>query len=88
VRAEAAIEPHGGPILGYDLQRLANPPELVVPAGCELGLSEVRPGDESFGTATAIARVCRTDAGPGPGRERGRDRIPVPGEIVSDSGVL
>jgi CHAT domain-containing protein len=64
----SSLELAGGPILGYDLQRLAAPPELVVLAGCELGLSEVRPGDESFGmasallvagTATVIASVCR-----------------------------
>ncbi|MEV6846312.1 CHAT domain-containing protein [Actinoplanes sp. NPDC051411] len=64
----SSLELHGGPVLGYDLQRLEEPPELVVLAGCELGLSEVRPGDESFGmasallaagTATVIASVCR-----------------------------
>jgi tetratricopeptide (TPR) repeat protein len=64
----SSLELHGGPVLGYDLQRLEKPPELVVLAGCELGLSEVRPGDESFGmasallaagTATVIASVCR-----------------------------
>jgi hypothetical protein len=64
----SSLELAGGPILGYDLQRLAEPPQLVVLAGCELGLSEVRPGDESFGmasallaagTTTVIASVCR-----------------------------
>jgi CHAT domain-containing protein/tetratricopeptide (TPR) repeat protein len=50
----SSLELHGGPVLGYDLQRLEEPPELVVLAGCELGLSEVRPGDESFGMASAL----------------------------------
>ncbi|MCO8269525.1 CHAT domain-containing protein [Actinoplanes sp. TRM 88003] len=58
----------GGPLLGYDLQRLTRPPGLVVLSSCELGLSEVRPGDETFGlasallaagTATVVASVAR-----------------------------
>ncbi|WP_127501008.1 CHAT domain-containing protein [Actinoplanes solisilvae] len=58
----------GGPVLGYDLQRLERPPALVVLSSCELGLTEVRPGDETFGmasallaagTATVVASVAR-----------------------------
>ncbi|MBU2669163.1 CHAT domain-containing protein [Actinoplanes bogorensis] len=62
------LELAGGSVLGYDLQRLARPPRLVVLSSCELGLSEVRPGDETFGmasallasgTATVVASVAR-----------------------------
>ena len=44
----------GGPVLGYDLQRLGRPPATVVLSSCELGLTECRPGDESFGMASAL----------------------------------
>ncbi|MBM2616271.1 CHAT domain-containing protein [Actinoplanes sp. LDG1-06] len=64
----SALELAGGPVLGYDLQRLGRAPGLVVLSSCELGLSEVRPGDETFGmasallaagTATVVASVAR-----------------------------
>jgi CHAT domain-containing protein len=64
----SSLDLAGGPILGYDRQRLVRPPRLVVPAGCELALRVVRPGDESFGmasgllatgTATVVASVSR-----------------------------
>jgi len=64
----SALDLHGGPLLGYDLPRLGRPPGVVVLASCELGLTEVRPGDESFGmasallaagTSTVIASACR-----------------------------
>jgi CHAT domain len=50
----SALELATGPVLGYDLQRLAMPPAMVVLSCCELGLSDVRPGDESFGMASAL----------------------------------
>jgi hypothetical protein len=50
----SALDLHGGPLLGYDLSRLTRPPGVVVLASCELGLTEVRPGDESFGMASAL----------------------------------
>ena len=50
----STLELHGGPLLGYDLQRLVEPPGMVVLSSCELGLGDVRPGDESFGLATAL----------------------------------
>ena len=50
----SALDLHGGPLLGYDLPRLERPPGVVVLASCELGLTEVRPGDESFGMASAL----------------------------------
>ncbi len=64
----SALDLAGGPVLGYDLQRLRRPPGLVVLSSCELGLIEVRPGDETFGmasallaagTATVVASVAR-----------------------------
>ncbi|MCY1145080.1 CHAT domain-containing protein [Actinoplanes sp. Pm04-4] len=68
----SALDLHGGPLLGYDLQRLQSPPPLVVLSSCELGLTEVRPGDETFGlasallaagTATVVASVARVADG-------------------------
>jgi CHAT domain-containing protein len=62
------LELSGGSIFGYDLQRLTRPPALVMLSSCELGLNDVRPGDESIGmasallaagTATVIASVSR-----------------------------
>ncbi|MET0418828.1 MAG: CHAT domain-containing protein, partial [Actinoplanes sp.] len=50
----SALDLAGGPVLGYDLQRLARPPVTVVLSSCEVGLSEVRPGDETFGMASAL----------------------------------
>jgi CHAT domain-containing protein len=44
----------GGPLLGYDLQRVARTPPMVVLSSCDLGLTDVRPGDETFGMATAL----------------------------------
>ncbi|MEU4242898.1 CHAT domain-containing tetratricopeptide repeat protein [Actinoplanes sp. NPDC026619] len=64
----SALDLAGGPLLGYDLPRLAHAPGVVVLASCELGLTEVRPGDETFGmasallaagTATVVASVAR-----------------------------
>jgi tetratricopeptide (TPR) repeat protein len=50
----SALDLAGGPVLGYDLQRLGRPPAMVVLSSCELGLTEVRPGDETFGMASAL----------------------------------
>ena len=44
----------GGPLLGYDLQRLARAPLMTVLSSCDLGLTDVRPGDETFGVVTAL----------------------------------
>jgi tetratricopeptide (TPR) repeat protein len=60
----------GGPLFGYDLQRLAQVPHMVVLSSCDLGLTDVRPGDETFGivtallnagAATVVASVARVD---------------------------
>jgi hypothetical protein len=50
----STLELVGGPVLGYDLHRLRRPPAMVVLSCCELGLTDVRPGDESFGMASAL----------------------------------
>jgi CHAT domain-containing protein len=57
-----------GPLMGYELRQLAAPPAMIVLSSCEVGLHDVRPGDEMLGMATAmlgagsstvIASVCR-----------------------------
>jgi tetratricopeptide (TPR) repeat protein len=50
----STLELAGGPVMGYDLQRLARAPAMVVLSSCELGLTDVRPGDETVGMATAL----------------------------------
>lgn len=57
-----------GPLMAYDLQQLARPPQLAVLSACDVGRSVVRPGDELLGftaallylgTATVVAGVSR-----------------------------
>jgi CHAT domain-containing protein len=64
----SGLELEGGPLMGYDLQSLARSPAMVVLSSCDLGLHDVRPGDETLGmvtcllragTGTVIASVCR-----------------------------
>ncbi len=50
----STLELAGGPLLGYDLQRAAQAPVMVVLSSCDLGLTDVRPGDETFGMVTAL----------------------------------
>jgi hypothetical protein len=50
----SALELAGGPLMGYDLQRVGTTPPMVVLSSCDLGLTDVRPGDETFGMATAL----------------------------------
>lgn len=50
----STLELAGGPLLGYDLQRLARAPLMTVLSSCDLGLTDVRPGDETFGVVTAL----------------------------------
>jgi len=84
----SALDLYGGPLLGYDLPRLERPPGVVVLASCELGLTEVRPGDESFGmasallaagTSTVIASVGRVADAPATGVMVGLHRALVAG---------
>ncbi len=64
----SSLDLAGGPLMGYDVQRLAVPPTTVVLSSCDLGLADVRPGDEALGmvaallttgTATVVASVSR-----------------------------
>ena len=48
------LELAGGPLMGYDLRQLSRTPAVVVLSACDLGLADVRPGDESLGMATAL----------------------------------
>jgi CHAT domain len=50
----STLELAGGPLMGYDLQRIGEAPPMVVLSSCDLGLADVRPGDETFGMATAL----------------------------------
>jgi CHAT domain-containing protein len=53
----SALELAGGPLMGYDLQRLKAPPALAVLSCCDLGLADVRPGDETLGMVTALLQA-------------------------------
>jgi hypothetical protein len=50
----STLELAGGPLLGYDLQRVAGVPRMVVLSSCDLGLTDIRPGDETIGMVTAL----------------------------------
>ena len=50
----ATLELAGGPLLGYDLPLVAQVPSMVVLSACDLGLTDVRPGDETLGMVTAL----------------------------------
>ena len=50
----SSLDLAGGALIGYDLQNLSRPPAMIVLSCCELGLSDVRPSDESFGLASAL----------------------------------
>jgi CHAT domain-containing protein len=53
----STLELCGGPLMGYDLQRLTRAPAIVVLSSCDLGLTQVRPGDETLGMAAALLSV-------------------------------
>ncbi|MEK8103885.1 CHAT domain-containing protein [Micromonospora sp. M12] len=64
----STLELAGGPLLGYDVQELRTAPRTVVLSCCDLGLTDVRHGDEALGmptallaagTATVVASVSR-----------------------------
>ena len=64
----SGLELADGTLMGYDVQRLPAVPALVVLSACDVGQSEIAPGDESLGMVTAfaaagagtvVAAVCR-----------------------------
>ena len=64
----SSLELSDGPLMGYDLQHLGATPAQIILSSCDLGLSDVRPGDEmlgmtsallSTGSATVVASVSR-----------------------------
>ncbi len=46
-----------GPLTVYDLERLSRAPRTIMLAACDSGLSQVRPGEEMSGLATALLAV-------------------------------
>ncbi|MFC6022085.1 CHAT domain-containing protein [Plantactinospora solaniradicis] len=50
----SALDLAGGPLMGYDLQHVDGTPAIVVLSACDLGLADVRPGDETLGMVTAL----------------------------------
>jgi tetratricopeptide (TPR) repeat protein len=59
------LELADGGLYAYEMSRLRRPPEHVVLAACELGVSRIRPGDEALGFAGALlASGCRAVTAP------------------------
>jgi hypothetical protein len=50
----SALELADGPLNVYELQRLRRAPEVVVLSACDLAQSDLRPGDELLGLASAL----------------------------------
>jgi tetratricopeptide (TPR) repeat protein len=50
----STLELSGGALMGYDLQGVPRMPPIMVLSACDLGLTDIRPGDETFGMATAM----------------------------------
>lgn len=50
----ARIDLADGPLMAYDLQRLAKPPQRVILSACEVGRADVRSGDEHLGFTAAL----------------------------------
>ncbi|MGN9907695.1 CHAT domain-containing protein [Phytohabitans sp. LJ34] len=50
----SSLDLAGGPLFGYDLHDGFATPDTVVLSSCDLGLAELRPGDEPLGLATAL----------------------------------
>jgi hypothetical protein len=49
----SALEMADGQLMGYDAQRIVAPATIVL-SSCDLGLADVRPGDETLGMTTAL----------------------------------
>jgi hypothetical protein len=50
----ARVDLADGPLMAYDLQRLAKPPQCVILSACEVGRADVRSGDEHLGFTAAL----------------------------------
>jgi CHAT domain-containing protein/tetratricopeptide (TPR) repeat protein len=50
----SSLELADGPLMGYDLQHLGVTPAQIILSSCDLGLSDVRPGDEMLGMTSAL----------------------------------
>ena len=87
----SSLDLAGGPLMGYDLQRMSRTPPTVVLSSCDLGLTDVRPGDETVGMAaallaagswTVVASVSRVATD----RDDRDDRLPRRGRHRSAAG--
>jgi tetratricopeptide (TPR) repeat protein len=50
----SSLELADGPLTVYDLEHMVRPPEWMVLSACDVGRSEVHPGDELMGTSAAL----------------------------------
>ncbi len=50
----SALHLADGPLTVYELEELCEPPELLVLSSCDVGRSDVQPGDELMGAAAAM----------------------------------
>jgi hypothetical protein len=50
----SSLRMHDGELTVYDLENLRRPPAFLVLAACDVGMSEIHPGDELMGVAAAV----------------------------------
>ena len=53
----SALELADGPLTVYELERIEQPPRLVVLSACDGGRAQVHPGDELMGTTAALLSI-------------------------------
>jgi tetratricopeptide (TPR) repeat protein len=73
----SSLDLAGGPLMGYDLQRLDAAPAVVVLAACDVGLADVRPGDETIGMTAALLAAGTSTVIAGVGRVADQATITV-----------
>jgi hypothetical protein len=73
----SSLDLAGGPLMGYDLQRLDAAPTVVVLAACDVGLADVRPGDETIGMTAALLATGTSTVIAGVGRVADQASITV-----------